>query len=505
MTGARGRVWPAPRVHHAIALFGLVVFSACHGNPPKVVPPPPTASRINELQHTVDTILAAPALSRGTWAVVARSLANDQTLYALNAHKLMMPASSQKILTLAVAADQLGWNFAYRTGVYTVGEVEDGVLKGDVVIVGSGDPTFDDWDGFASAHFAEWAAALKQAGIQRVDGRVIGDDNAFDDEGLGAGWAWDDLAASYATGVGALQFNENTAQLVITPAAAGEPAHVQVTPDAARLTVRNRTTTGTGPTLTVRPVPHSSTIELDGAIAPASERILRNVSVPNSTTYFANAVRDGLIRNGIEITGAAIDIDDLESPPDRANATLSTELTSKGLSAIGATMMKMSQNLYAETLLKTIGAHASGVGSTAAGRAVLDSTLATWGVASGEVLDVDGSGLSRYNLVTPEAFATVLHHVYQDERLRDPFISTLPRAGVDGTLGDRMKGTPAADNVKAKTGSFSNARTVAGFVRTADGEPLEFVVMANNYGAPPKVIDDATDAILVALAKFSRR
>jgi D-alanyl-D-alanine carboxypeptidase len=99
----------------------------------------------------------------------------------------------------------------------------------------------------------------------------------------------------------------------------------------------------------------------------------------------------------------------------------------------------------------------------------------------------------------------VLRHVYQDQRLRDPFIGTLPRAGVDGTLGERMKGTAAADNVRAKTGSFSNARSVAGYVRTADGEPLEFVVMANNYGAPPKVIDDATDAILVSLARFSRR
>jgi len=168
-------------------------------------------------------------------------------------------------------------------------------------------------------------------------------------------------------------------------------------------------------------------------------------------------------------------------------------------------LMKDSQNLYAETLLKTIGLQVSGVGSTAAGRAVLDSTLASWGVAAGEALEVDGSGLSRYNLVTPDALAIVLRHVYQDERLRDPFVATLPRAGVDGTLGDRMKGTPAADNVKAKTGSFSNARSVAGYMRTVDGEPLEVVIIANNYGAAPRVVDDATDAILVALAKFSRR
>jgi D-alanyl-D-alanine carboxypeptidase/D-alanyl-D-alanine-endopeptidase (penicillin-binding protein 4) len=252
-------------------------------------------------------------------------------------------------------------------------------------------------------------------------------------------------------------------------------------------------------------MPHSSIIELDGAIGASAGRVLRNVSVPNATLYFANAVRDGLIRSGVEVVGPAVDIDDLDEPLDRTAASMDAETVSKRLTDIGTTMMKMSQNLYAETLLKTVGLQTSGVGSTAAGRAVLDSTLASWGVAAGEALEVDGSGLSRYNLVTPDALAIVLRHVYQDERLRDPFIATLPRAAVDGTLEDRMKGTPAADNLRAKTGSFSNARSVAGYLRTADGEPLEVVIMANNYGAPPRVVDDATDAILVALAKFSRR
>jgi D-alanyl-D-alanine carboxypeptidase/D-alanyl-D-alanine-endopeptidase (penicillin-binding protein 4) len=503
MMGAGGRTL-APRIQAAIGLFALAV-SACHTHPPRIVPPPPVSAKVGGLQRNIDAILAAPALSRGSWGVVVRSLARGDTLYAVNVHKLMMPASTQKVFTLAVAADQLGWDYTFRTNVLTVGPVEDGVLKGDLVIVGSGDPTFDDWDGFASGRFAEWATALKAKGIQKIDGRIIGDDNAFDDETLGPGWGWDDLAASFATGVGALQFNQNTAQLVVMPAALGEPAHVQVTPDAAQLTIRNRTTTGAGPSLSVRPIPHTSTIELDGAVAPTSQRTLRNVAVPNATLYYANAVRIGLIRNGIDVAGPAVDIDELEAPIDRTKAMLTTELESKNLTAIATTMMKMSQNLYAETLLKTIGAHASGVGSTAAGRAALDAALAAWGVAAGEVQEVDGSGLSRYNLATPDALATVLRHVYEDQRLRASFVSTLPSAGVDGTLGERMKGTAAADNVQAKTGSFTNARSVAGYVRTADDEMLEFVVMANHYGAPARVIDDATDAILIALANFTRK
>ena len=506
MTGAGDRMLSVPGARTSIALLFSLLLSACHAGPPKIVPPPPAAPRFAQLQRSIDTILAAPALSRGTWGIVVRSLSSNETFYALNAHKLMMPASTQKILTLAVAADQLGWSFTFPTRIFSVGSIDNGILTGDLIVVGSGDPTFDDWDGAAAARFAQWASELRSAGIIKIDGRIIGDDNAFDDDGLGAGWAWDDLGSSFATSVGALQFNQNTAQLVITPGASGDRPAVTVKPEAARLSVLNRaSTSASGPALSVRPVPHTSSLELTGSIAPAAERAVRNVSVPNPTLYFAEAVRDGLMHNGIEILGSAVDVDDLPQPPDAANATLRLEMESQGLAAIATTMMKMSQNLYAETLLRTLAARASASGSTAAARAILDATLTAWGVAAGEVLEVDGSGLSRYNLATPDALATVLRHVYADDRLRDTFISTLPRAGIDGTLAERMKGTPAAGNVQAKTGSFSNARSLAGYLRTADGEPLEFVVMANNYGAAPSVIDNATDAILVELAAFSRR
>jgi D-alanyl-D-alanine carboxypeptidase/D-alanyl-D-alanine-endopeptidase (penicillin-binding protein 4) len=166
--------------------------------------------------------------------------------------------------------------------------------------------------------------------------------------------------------------------------------------------------------------------------------------------------------------------------------------------------MKLSQNMYAETLLRTMGKQRSGVGTADAGRAVVRDVLTSWGVPASEVLMADGSGLSRYNLVTADAMVTVLAHVYDDTRLRQPYVNSLPIAGRAGTLSARMKGTPAEGNVHAKTGSFSNARAVAGFARTADGEPVAFSIIANNYGAPPETIDRVTDSIIVALAKFTR-
>src|SRR5262249_3991276 len=150
--------------------------------------------------------------------------------------KLLLPSSNMKILTLAAAAERLGWDYSYETRVAAVGQVDAGVLDGDLLVVGAGDPSIDDWDGAASRLFDEWASEIKAAGIHAVTGRLIGDDNSFENEGLGAGWAWDDLDRSFATSIGALQFNENTAQIKVAPGASpGAEATITFAPPAAML------------------------------------------------------------------------------------------------------------------------------------------------------------------------------------------------------------------------------------------------------------------------------
>ena len=217
-----------------------------------------------------------------------------------------------------------------------------------------------------------------------------------------------------------------------------------------------------------------------------------NAAVYNPTLYFVSALRAALIANGIEVRGEAVDIDDLAVPPSTDRGVLLLSHYSAPLPALAMTMMKLSQNLFAETLL-----YATGPSQP---RLVFEG----WGIPPGDVLIADGSGLSRYNLVTPEALVTMLAHVAADERLRQPFVASLPIAGRDGSLDDRMKGTAAEGNARAKTGSFSNARSLSGYVRTADGEPLVFSILANNYGVPAEAIDQATDAIVVRLAEFKR-
>jgi D-alanyl-D-alanine carboxypeptidase/D-alanyl-D-alanine-endopeptidase (penicillin-binding protein 4) len=245
-------------------------------------------------------------------------------------------------------------------------------------------------------------------------------------------------------------------------------------------------------------------VRLTGTIALDAARQVRTVAVANPTQYFVNAARAGLQANGIEVRGAALDIDDLAEDLGTWDGEVLLTHRSPLLSSLGDTLMKLSQNMFAETLLRTIGKRRSGSGTAEAGRTAIREVLTSWGVPASEVLMADGSGLSRYNLVTADALVSVLAHVYDEPRLRDAYLNTLPIAGRAGTLAARMKGTVAEGNVQAKTGSFTNARSVAGFVRTADNEPVVFSILANNYGVSPEAVDRVTDAIIVSLAEFRR-
>jgi serine-type D-Ala-D-Ala carboxypeptidase/endopeptidase (penicillin-binding protein 4) len=442
-------------------------------------------------------LLDAPELTRVSWGIEVRSLDRDEILYARDPQKLLLPASNQKVITLAAAAERLGWDFTFTTELSLTGPVDAGVLYGDLVVTGSGDPSIDDWDGKASALFRRWAAELKARGVSAVTGRVIGDDNRVPDVVLGAGWAWDDLDRSFATGVGALQFNQNTARLVVAPgAAANDPALSRVEPAGSGLMVRSSVrTSGHGPVaLETRRGAGSPVLDVRGTVPLGAAAAMRNVSVVNPTLYFVSALREALIGSAIEVRGAAVDVDDLADPSALNHRTPVLTYQSPPLSELALTMMKVSQNLFAETLLQAAG-----------GPPGVHAQLTSWGIEDGSVVVADGSGLSRYNMATAASFVAILTRVYRTEQLRGPFETSLPIAGRDGTLDDRMRGTAAEGNAHAKTGAFSNARGLSGYVRSADGEPIVFSILANNFGTTADVIERAADAIVVKLAEFSRR
>ena len=453
-------------------------------------------------------------MARGVWGVDIRSLDTGERLFDLNAGRLMMPASNMKIVTLAAAADVLGWDHRFTTALETSAAVDAGVgvLRGDLIVRGGGDPTINTRDKRASAVLDEWAGALRAAGIQQIDGRIIGDDQLFDDEGIGPGWAWDYLQFGYAAPVGALEFNENLATLTIGPAAqAGDPAQVTLTPGAG-LSILNRVSTGAAGSPTsvdYRRRLDQPVLEVSGSIAAGSASVERAVAVVNPTIFFAQSLKDGLVARGIAVSGPAVDLDDVaaELAGSTSERRAIVETKSPPLGEIATVLMKVSQNLYAETLLKAMGAARGGLGTFEGGLTAVRSALTSWGVPDDAYVNADGSGLSRYNYLTPATITAVLEREYTDARHRTPFMATLPVAGKEGegTMATRMRRTRAEANAIAKTGSISNVRALSGYVRTRDGEMLVFSIIANDFVIPAATVNWIADLAVEHLANFTRK
>jgi D-alanyl-D-alanine carboxypeptidase/D-alanyl-D-alanine-endopeptidase (penicillin-binding protein 4) len=491
-----------------LTLLGLVLLSGCTHAPPGVAPK--RSSRAERaLASDLDRIFSAPVMEQGLWGVEVKSLETGRVLYSRNPRTLMMPASNMKILTLAAAAEILGWDYRFTTTLETSAPLEGGALKGDLYVRGSGDPTINRRDKHADAVFDEWTAALKAAGVDRIDGNVIGDASAFDDRRLGQGWSWDYLQYGYAAPVGALEFDEDVAALTIRPGETpGSAAALELPPDTGLGLLHHVLTGAAGsPTaIELERRPDTNWLDVRGTIAVDAPPMIRDIAVSTPTLYFAHALVLALQSRGITVSGIPRELvrPEFELPEQPRRVLVQSQ--SPPLREIATTMMKVSQNLYAETLLKAAGAARSGGPGTAeAGIAAARDIFAAWHVAPGTYIQVDGSGLSRYDYVTADLIVTLLEHLYQDPRHKDAFVATLPIAGTDGTIASRLKGTPAEGNAAAKTGSISNARALSGYVRTRDGETLAFSILANSFPIPPATVNSITDLAVERLAKHSNR
>jgi D-alanyl-D-alanine carboxypeptidase/D-alanyl-D-alanine-endopeptidase (penicillin-binding protein 4) len=469
----------------------------------------PTAGpAVQALQRDLDRTFGAPALDRTLWAVVVESAASGDPIYRLNPTKLVMPASNMKIVTLAASAERLGWDYRFETKLYATGPIERGVLQGDLVVVGTGDPTINGRGGDPRRVFLDWASRLKASGITAIDGRVVGDDRAFGPEGLGRGWAWDYLADGYAAKVSALEYNEDLVRIVVRPGAAvGAPASIDVRPGGSGLAVDNAVTTaeaGERAAIDTSRLPGSGLLRVAGSVPLGSADTSMTVSVDAPAQFFVRELHDSLVSQGLLIRNAPVVWNQAAAPPALDHAELLFTHRSPPLSDIAVVLMKVSQNLYAETLLRTLGTQV-GSGSVRAGQDVVRDVLTGWGVAPDAYVLADGSGLSRYNYVTADTIVIILRRMAAEPRHAAAFEAALPIVGQDGTLARRMKGTLAENNVKAKTGSISNVRALSGYVTTRDGERLVFSIIANNFNVPAESIDSAVDAAVVRLAGFSRK
>jgi serine-type D-Ala-D-Ala carboxypeptidase/endopeptidase (penicillin-binding protein 4) len=461
------------------------------------------ADPVAQLQQDITAATRMTGVTRAAWGMVVQSLDRRERLFELNPRTLLVPASAAKLISAASAADAVGWDYRYTTTLRGSGPIVDGVLQGDLVIVGSGDPSIG---GRGGDDLSSWVEGLKAAGIRRIDGRIVGDDDALEEPRPQLAWAWDDLG--YTTGAlfGALNLAENRTSVTITPAAApGEPAIVDIDPRAPVRRLTNRVTTGvTGSPLLLWPEqrPGEAALSIAGSIPANNPPAQIAISVGNPTLWFASALKNRLVRDGIDVTGDAVDIDEIVPPPNRELMTVLFTHRSRPLGDIARPLLKDSINIYGEALLR-LNAAPGTLPTNDAALEGLRQRLEMWGVAIDSQQLVDGSGLSRRDTISADALLVVLERM-DDRAGQSPFVAGLPIAGVDGSLAGRMKGTAAEGNVRAKTGTMSNIRSLAGYVTTRDGERLAFVIMINNFEGTGANANAALDAVAVRLASFSR-
>lgn len=485
----------------AFALVALLAIPACAPKAPISVPtaspPTPRPVPLDTLRNELDTIFQAPAFERSFWSVLVRQASSGQVIYELNSDKLVMPGSTLKIVTAAVAAERLGWDHRFETRIVATDPVENGVLRGDLIVVGGADPSISE-RGDTPGILGALAREIRNAGITRIEGGIVGDDDLLDDRGWGDGWTLDNLPYGYSAPVSALFYNEGSVDLVITAGAlASDPVSIQVKPEGSGLKVDNRLATvaesGAG-ALTLQRSPGSSRVIVQGQIPAKSAPFVRTASVDNPTMFFADAFRAALMAEGVKVDGDAADIDDFVDKPDMSDARTIASRCSPPLRDLVGAMMRVSQNQHAELLLKSIG-----------GRRTIQEVTAAWGLPKDSLVVADGSGLSRYNYVTAASLVGVLQRMQADDTHSRAFMASLPAAGSDGPLAKRFAGTAADGKVRAKTGTVDNVRGIAGYVQSGDNETLVFSIIANNFTAPNSVVDTAADQALSALAAFSTR
>lgn len=473
-----------------------------------------------ELAARIREVMARPEFASSQLAVKVASLDTGRVLFEENAQKWMQPASSLKLFTVAAALDRFGPEYRFVTSVYAPARPDTaGTLRGDLVVYGRGDPTFAtrfNPEGDADYYRAmdELAARVAASGVRRVEGDVIGDESYFIGLPLAFGWEWDDLQWWYGAEVSALSVNDNSVDLTVKPGVrVGDPCRISLGPVTPLVTVVDRTTTaarGTRRALDVHRPLGQNVIEISGSLPLDDRGYTASVAVSNPALMFATMLRQSLERRGITFGGRARTVNWRERERTPLDVSALVELATRQsppLSVIAAQTLKPSQNLYAELILRALGkATAADPKQTSeqAGIAAVKNFLRGAGVEERQLNLLDGSGLSRGDLVTADATVRLLAHMSR-HRHAAAFRAGLPVAGVDGTLRNRMRGTPAANNVRAKTGTLSSSTTLSGYLFSAAGERLAFSLMINN---PPHDADPRTgfaDAIAVLLASFAGR
>lgn len=476
-----------------------------------------------ELARLFDRQLDEGEFARARWGVFVVSMRDGRSVYARNHDRLFTPASVLKVYTTAVALDMLGADYRWRTSVYAAREPDaSGTIAGDLTLYGRGAPDLDAQGRAQSSRSLDALAdELHRRGVRRVRGRIVGDESYFRGEALGSGWLWEDVQWYYGAHPSALTVGGNELTVSVAPGArTGEPVEVKLFPPTDYVRVTNEMKTserGARPRIGVTRALSSNDVRLWGSFPAGGEAYGVRLSVHRPALWAAARFRDALRARGIEVAGEASARDARVADEERFDPSAAVELASVESRTLGETVRgvnKESINLEAELILRTLGRERGSQLPAAqppgreraddeAGCALIRLWLERAGIPTDGLALHDGSGLSRLDLVTPEATARLLARIAETPSA-SVYRASLPVAGRDGTLARRLRSTPAAASrqpVAAKTGSLTYTNTLAGYATTEDGEPLAFAIFCNDEtgrASSTRVID----ALVALLAHY---
>jgi len=466
------------------------------------------SSNLQILQDKISYIISDPNLFNAQIGLYIESIDNGETIFASNEHKLFISASNMKIFTTTTALLRFCPGFKYKTKIYSAKSINDGVLQGNLVVKGCGDPTIAPRfsNGDSRAFFRAWADSLNANGITRIEGDIIGDESYFMTDPLGYGWQWDDEPFWYSAQISALTFNDNCVDVtVVASDKIGDAPDVYLSPPTTYVSIENTAVT-TPPdsviTLYLTRPRLENKIQIRNSIPVNKPRYTESLSVEDPARFFIHVLCEVLNEKGIQVSG---DIKIVKNPDQIDYSDYSHVFThqSPPLSEIMKVTNKRSQNLYTEQLLITIAAEYGQSASAEGGIEIVNSTLAKMGISKNEFSMKDGSGLSRFNLISPHSVSLLLRYMSKHDYY-PYFYDSLPIAGIDGTLKNRMKKSQAEGYLRAKTGTVGHVRNLSGYVESRSGEKFLFSFLVNNYLLPTPSINNLQDRIGILLANFER-
>ncbi|MUL35385.1 D-alanyl-D-alanine carboxypeptidase/D-alanyl-D-alanine endopeptidase [Gloeocapsopsis dulcis] len=463
--------------------FAQGTKSAIAQNQPPVVQQSPQQLCPAQIETAIEQIINRPQFRRLRWGISIQTLASAQNLYSRDAQKYFVPASNVKLLTTAAALQRLGSQFQIRTSVYSS---SDGLR-----IVGRGDPSVTD------TQLQELVQQLSRRGIRQVN-QLIAEDSHFRGAVVNPTWEWEDVQADYGAPVGNFVLNQNAVELKLLPQQIGQPLRVQWSDptEAVWWRVENKTVTvpaGETTTSVSRDL-KGAVLQMTGNLSVDAEPQSVRLAVVEPTEHFLRHFRRALANAGITTRQTSV-----VSYPSHENVQEVAAITSPPLAQLLIEANQNSNNLYAEALLRAIAQVSSdSIGNN--GLEIVSNTLTTLGVDPNGYVLADGSGLSRHNLMSPETLVQMLRVMANSNVYR----TSLPVAGISGTLKNRFQNTPAQGIVQAKTGTMSGIAALSGYLNTASYEPLIFSILVNQSNLSATEIRQAIDEIVVLLSRLRR-